>query len=170
MTAFRLTPRVLAAPSHRISVIVDDNDPIACSEPVHWAAGQLQDALVTKGFLCDIVPSSDQLTGSTFCIAVASRGSSLARNFPQAVSPSATRRAFGSLPDIWQRYRRSWSQRAANEDSSMGCWSWRNGFDSRRSCRCTAIWRHVEEDTRERSPKCRACVLSEIEDKAVVLR
>jgi hypothetical protein len=84
MTAFRLTPRVLAAPSRRISVILDDNDSIACSDPVHWAAAQLRNALVTKGFLCDILPSSDQLKGSTFAIAVASAGSNLARNFPRA--------------------------------------------------------------------------------------
>src|SRR5580658_10024466 len=84
MTAFRLTPRALAVPSHRISVIVDENDPIACSDPVHWAAGQLRNALVSKGFFCDVLPSSDQLKGSTFCVAVASTGSSLARNFLQA--------------------------------------------------------------------------------------
>jgi hypothetical protein len=84
MAAFRLTPRVLAVPSRQISVIVDDNDPIACSEPVHWAAEQLRNALVTKGFLCDIVPSPDQLKGSTFFVAVAGADSSLARNFPQA--------------------------------------------------------------------------------------
>ena len=83
MTAFRLTPSALAAPSRRISVIVDDNDPIACSEPVHWAADQLRDALVAKGALCDIVPSLDQLNGSTLSIAVAGAASSLARNFPQ---------------------------------------------------------------------------------------
>jgi hypothetical protein len=83
MTAFRLTPRLLALPSHRISVIVDENDPIACSDPVHWAAGQLRNALVDKGFFCDVLPASDQLKGSTFCVAVASAGSGLAQNFPQ---------------------------------------------------------------------------------------
>jgi hypothetical protein len=90
MAAFRLTPPVLAVPSHRISVVIDDSDPIACSDPVHWAAGQLQNALLGKGFLCDIVPSWGQLKGSTFFIAVAGAASSLARNFPQAGSGLST--------------------------------------------------------------------------------
>jgi hypothetical protein len=104
MTAFRLTPRVLAAPSHRISVIVDDTDPVACSEPVHWAASQLRNALVTKGFLCDIVASSDQLKGSTFCIAVTSGGSSLARGFSQVRTvlnhPESLRLTPGYLAEV----------------------------------------------------------------------
>jgi hypothetical protein len=104
MTAFRLTPRVLAAPSHRISIVLDDNDPIACSEPVHWAAGHLQDALVTKGFLCDIVPSLDQLKGATFLIAVAGAGSSMAGNFPQAgavlSNPESLRLTPGYLTEV----------------------------------------------------------------------
>ena len=84
MTALRLTPRALAAPSRRISVIVDANDPIASSDPVQWAAGRLRNGLVNKGFLCDIVPSADHVQGSAFSIVVAGAGSSLARNFPQA--------------------------------------------------------------------------------------
>ncbi len=84
MTALRLTPRALAAPSRRISVIVDANDPIASSDPVQWAAGRLRNGLVNKGFLCDIVPSADHVQGSAFSIVVAGVGSSLARNFPQA--------------------------------------------------------------------------------------
>jgi hypothetical protein len=101
MAAFRLTPSALAVPSRRISVIVDDNDPIACSEPVHWAADQLRNALVAKGALCDIVPSPDQLKGSTFSIAVAGADSSLARSFPQAGAilsdPESLRLTPGSL-------------------------------------------------------------------------
>ena len=98
MAAFRLTPPVLAVPSHRISVVIDDSDPIACSDPVHWAAGQLQSALLAKGFLCDIAPSSDQRKDSTFSIAVGGgAASSLARNFPLAGTASALRRVFASF-------------------------------------------------------------------------
>ncbi len=101
MAAFRLTPPALAVPSHTISVIVDDNDPIACSEPVHWAANQLRNALVAKGVLCDVVPSTEQVKGSTFSIAVAGAGSGLAQNFPQAgailSSPESLRLTPGSL-------------------------------------------------------------------------
>src|ERR1700677_2679879 len=104
MTAFRLAPRALAVPSHRISVIVDDDDPLACSEPFYCAAGQLRNALVTKGFLCDILPSPDQLKGSTFLIAAASPGSSLARNFPQAgavlSNPESLRLTPGYLAEV----------------------------------------------------------------------
>src|SRR3984957_12467244 len=89
MAAFRLTPHAFALPSRRISVIVDGTDPIASSDPVKSAAGRLRNSLVNKGFLCDIVTSPEQVEGATFLIAVASAGSSLARNFPQAgVAPS----------------------------------------------------------------------------------
>ncbi len=84
MAAFRLTPRAFAVPSRRICVIVDSDDPIASSDAVKSAAGRLQNALMNKGFLCDIVPSPEQIKGSTFVVAAASAGSSLARNFPQA--------------------------------------------------------------------------------------
>ena len=84
MAALRLTPHALALPSRRISVVVDGNDPIASSDPVKSAAGRLRNSLVDKGFLCDVVTSPEQVKGSTFLIAVASAGSSLARNFPQA--------------------------------------------------------------------------------------
>src|SRR6202522_4346773 len=84
MAAFRLTPHALALPSRRISVVADGNDPIASSDPVKLAAGRLRNSLVNKGFLCDIVTSPEQAKGATFLIAVASAGSSLARNFPQA--------------------------------------------------------------------------------------
>jgi hypothetical protein len=84
MAAFRLTPPALAAPSRRITVILDGNDPIASSDPVKSAAGRLQNSLLNKGFLCDIVSSPEQVKGSAFSIAVTSAGSSLARNFPQS--------------------------------------------------------------------------------------
>ncbi len=98
MAAFRLTPPVLAVPSHRISVVIDDSDPIACSDPVHWAAGQLQSALLAKGFLCDIAPSSDQRKDSTFSIAVGGAASSLARNFPLAGTGLSTPESLRLIP------------------------------------------------------------------------
>src|SRR3984957_19729302 len=101
MAAFRLTPHALALPSRRISIIIDDNDPIASSDPVKSAAGRLRNSLVDKGFLSDIVTSPEQIKGATFLIAVASAGSSLARNFPQAgaapSNPESIRLAPGHL-------------------------------------------------------------------------
>jgi hypothetical protein len=84
MAAFHLTPRAFAVPSRRIAVIVDGNDPIASSDAVKSAADRLRTALTNKGFLCDIGPSPEQVRGSTFVVVVATAGSRLARNFPQA--------------------------------------------------------------------------------------
>jgi hypothetical protein len=47
MAVFRLAPRALAAPSRRISLIVDGNDPIASSDPVKAAAGFLSSSTAT---------------------------------------------------------------------------------------------------------------------------
>ncbi len=109
MTAFRLTPCALAGPSRRISVIVDANDPIASSDPVKWAAGQLRNALLAKGVICEIVPSPEQAKGSAFSVAVAGAGSSLARKFPASgrsasANPESLRLTPGHLaeaPATW---------------------------------------------------------------------
>ena len=108
MTALRLTPRALAAPSRRISVIVDANDPIASSDPVQWAAGRLRNGLVNKGFLCDIVPSADHVQGSAFSIVVAGVRFKPGTEFPASgcsprqsgESPSHTRASGGGAGDV----------------------------------------------------------------------
>jgi hypothetical protein len=101
MTALSLTPLALAGAGRRISVIVDASDPIASSDPVKWAAGQLRHALAAKAALCDIVQSLDQAKGSTFCIVVAAAGSAVARSFPQAtaalINPESIRLTPGHL-------------------------------------------------------------------------
>jgi hypothetical protein len=87
LTAFSLTHSTLAGPSRRISVIVDAGNPIAFSDPVKWAAGQLRKALLDKGVICEIALSPDQAKGSTFCVVVAGAGSSLVQSFPQSGTP-----------------------------------------------------------------------------------
>ncbi len=107
-TAFSLTQRALAGPSRRISVIVDANDPIASSDPVKWAAGQLRRALIAKGVICEIVQSPEQANGSNFHILVAGAGSSAAKGFPRAgassTNPDSIRLTPGDTaktPSIW---------------------------------------------------------------------
>ena len=107
-TALSLTERAFSSASQRISVIVDPNDPIASSDPVKWASERLRDALVKKGVACEIVRSSEELKGSTFCVVVAGLRSGLARGFPQASTalsnPESLRLAPGrlaELPAIW---------------------------------------------------------------------
>src|ERR1700730_1148101 len=76
--ALSFAHNALAAPSPRVSVVVDANDTIAFSDPVKRAAGQLRKALVAKGAICEIVQSPDQAQGSAFCVLVTSAGSTLA--------------------------------------------------------------------------------------------
>ena len=81
-----LTHNAFAAPTHRISVVVDANNPAASGDPVKWAAGQLRRALVAKGATCEVVQSPEQARGSEFCVLIANAGSNLAKDFP---SPTA---------------------------------------------------------------------------------
>jgi hypothetical protein len=107
-TALSVTRRAFSSSSRRISVIVDATDPIASSDPVKWAVERLRNELLKRGVPCEIVRSPEQLKGSTFCVVVASSGSSMVRGFPQAGaalgSPESLRLAPGHLaesPAIW---------------------------------------------------------------------
>ncbi len=108
MTALGLTHSALAGPSRRISVILDANDPIASSDQVKWAAGQLRKSLLAKGVICEIVQSPEQAKGSGFCVLVGGAGSGLGKSFPQAgaalTSPESIRLTPGGLaetPATW---------------------------------------------------------------------
>ena len=108
MTALGLTHSALAGPSRRISVILDANDPIASSDQVKWAAGQLRKSLLAKGVICEIVQSPEKAKGSGFCVLVGGAGSGLGKSFPQAgaalTSPESIRLTPGGLaetPATW---------------------------------------------------------------------
>ncbi len=108
VTAFGFTHEALAGPSRRVSLTLDVNDPIASSDPVKWAAGQLRQALIAKGVICEIVESPEQVNGSNFCVLVAAAASELAKNFPQAsatfAGPESIRLAPGHMaqtPATW---------------------------------------------------------------------
>jgi hypothetical protein len=81
LTALSLTHRALAGPSHRISIIIEGQEPCASADPVNWAAGQLQKAVVAKGAMCEIVPSPEHAAGSVLIVLAAGPGSALAANF-----------------------------------------------------------------------------------------
>ncbi len=106
ITALSLTQRLLAGPSRRITILIED--PCAASEPIAWAAGQLRNALVAKGVICEIVQSPEQAAGSSFSILVAHPASTLAAHFPQPnpplTHPESLRLTPGQLigtPAIW---------------------------------------------------------------------
>jgi len=99
-----LTHNAFAAPTHRISVIVDANNPVASSDPVKWAAGQLRRALISKGATCEIVQSAEQARGSKFCVLVTGAGSNLAKDFPwpaaEIISPESIRLVSGRMAQM----------------------------------------------------------------------
>jgi hypothetical protein len=108
ITALSLTPRVLARPNQRISIILESGDPCASRDPVGWAAAQLRNALVAKGVVCEIVSSAGQAAGSAFSVLVASATSDVAGKFPHAggplSNPESLRLTPGRLmgaPAIW---------------------------------------------------------------------
>jgi hypothetical protein len=99
--AFSFAHSALAAPSRRVSIVVDANDTIASSDPVKRAASQLRKALVGKGAICEVVESPDQAQGSTCCVLVTGAGSKLAQGFPHAggalAGPESVRLTPGNL-------------------------------------------------------------------------
>jgi hypothetical protein len=78
-TIVGLTHNASAAPSRRISILVDADNPIASKGPVMRAAGQLRKELLAKGMTCEIIQSVDQATGSAMCVVVAATDSRLAQ-------------------------------------------------------------------------------------------
>ena len=88
----------------RIHIVLDVDDPVAASTPVQWAAGQLRQALVTKGTASDIVRCLDEAEESTFLILVAGPTSVLAKGFPESGSrlsaPESMRMSPGHLEGV----------------------------------------------------------------------
>jgi hypothetical protein len=81
-----LTHNAFAAPTRRISIIVDAENPIVYSRQVMRAVGELRKGLVSKGITCETVQSADQAKGSDMCIVVAGAGSSLAQAHSSAAA------------------------------------------------------------------------------------
>ena len=100
---FGMTHSALADTRGRISILVDTNDPIASSPPVHRAAEQLQKALAAKGLTCEMAQSAEKANKSTFYIVVAAGSSGLAKGFPEAkedlTSPESLRLTPGRLAE-----------------------------------------------------------------------
>ena len=167
MTAFSLTHRALAGPSRRISVIVDASDPIASSDPVKWAAGQLRNALVDKG--CPLRYRS--VSGSSQGLDLLRRGGQC-RLKPGPQFPAGRRGPHqpGEHPShpraSAQERRRSGSPRPDQEDLSMDCWSWRSGSNSTPDpAAALHLNGTVEEEPANEVRSVARAFCSEIEDK-----
>ena len=91
-TACSLAPAAVAAPSRRVSILLDPSDAAASAGSVQWAAGRLQQALAARSIPCEIVASAEAVHPASLCVVAANAGSQLARGFP-AVNPA------GMLPD-----------------------------------------------------------------------
>ena len=68
------------------------------SQPVRWAANQLQQAFSARHVNCAIVPSPDQAAGSRFSILAATPGSPLAKAFPPPAAGLATEESLRITP------------------------------------------------------------------------
>jgi len=77
------------------AIVMDPYDPIANSAPVQWAAGQLRQAFMDKGAVCEMIASAEQAQPRDFLVIAASQDSRLAQRFPQTgaklVSPESVR-------------------------------------------------------------------------------
>jgi hypothetical protein len=108
IAAVSVTDSALAAPSRRVRILIDAEDPVASSEPVSWAVGKLRQSLTAKGTLSEIVRSTGQGESNTLLVLVARATSMLTKDFPQSStsvdSPEGTRMVPGHLagaPAIW---------------------------------------------------------------------
>ena len=103
MAAFRLTPPCPCG-SQPAGFLSSSMATIRLPAAIRSIGPQasLRNALVAKGFLCDIVPSPDQRKGSTFSDRGGRRAQAWRGISPRRATASAIRRAFVSFPDIWQ--------------------------------------------------------------------
>ncbi|HEX4167098.1 MAG TPA: hypothetical protein VHZ55_16660 [Bryobacteraceae bacterium] len=102
-TAFESGSNAIASSDRYIAIVVDADDPVAASVPVKWAAGQLREAIVAKGWNCEVVSSMDQLKDSTFCVVAAASASRLADGFPGASAPLAGTESIRMMPGHMSR-------------------------------------------------------------------
>jgi hypothetical protein len=82
-TVCGLSRNAFAAGSRRISLILDEANPIVAGGPVKRAAGQLRQALAARGVSCDTATSAEGAGHSAFCIVVSATDSPLAQGFPR---------------------------------------------------------------------------------------
>ncbi len=101
VSAVSLSRGALAQSGRGFSIVIDAQDPIASSQPVRWAAEQLQKALAAKGAKCEIVQSPEQAGGAAFHVLVAGPGSSLTKSFPQAAAELSTPESLRLTPGQW---------------------------------------------------------------------
>lgn len=96
-----LAPAAIAAPTGRVSILLDSNDTSASATHVMWAAGRLRDALLAKNVMCDVIATPRVGNDSKVCVVAASRSSELARGFPSSfglrASPDSVRLAPGRV-------------------------------------------------------------------------
>ena len=79
----------------RFAIVRHPSDPIANSAPVQWAAGQLRQAFMDKGAVCEMIASIEQARPRDFLVIAASQDSRLSQEFSKAgtklVSPESVR-------------------------------------------------------------------------------
>ena len=78
-----ISPAGLTADSGRVCLITDPDNPAASSGPAKRAAGQLGNALETKGLKYEFTQSAESAAGASFCIVLANSESRLAEGFPR---------------------------------------------------------------------------------------
>ncbi|HEY1216119.1 MAG TPA: hypothetical protein VGE93_21025, partial [Bryobacteraceae bacterium] len=100
-TVFGLGVGSASAAGRRIAIITDPGDPVTSSAPVNWAIGQLRQALLGRGVICEVVPRANRADGFETFIVVAGPASTLETGFPQActsfASPESMRLAPGHV-------------------------------------------------------------------------
>ncbi|HZP05300.1 MAG TPA: hypothetical protein VFB43_10395 [Terracidiphilus sp.] len=101
-TVFSLAHGAVAAPSGRVSIIVDAGSSAVSGNPVKRAAEKLKQALAAKSVNCEIVDPAERASGSAFCVVVASAASPLAKGFAAGsdlTTPDSLRMASGHVAD-----------------------------------------------------------------------
>ena len=102
-TVCSLAPAAGATRLHKISILLDPDDPNASTPPVKWAANRLRQALALKNVVCEFIASADAINNSSLCIVAAAPASGLAKYFPPASRdpnpPDSIRLAPGKLTE-----------------------------------------------------------------------
>ena len=100
-TACSLAPAAMAAPTGRVSIVLDCNDTNTSALHVKWAAERVRGALAARSVLSEIIPAPRISNRLDLAVVAAAAGSELAKGFPSSralrMVPESVRLASGEL-------------------------------------------------------------------------
>ena len=90
--------KALAAGPRKISIVVQEADPVASTKPVAWAVKQLNQALTEQGTTAQVVASDKETAGSSLVIVISSTEPGKSSSFPRQQNSNRASESFRIVP------------------------------------------------------------------------